>query len=424
MVLMIVRNRRCYKTAPPAVSKDRTAFRQLQSKQTRVASSSHSSKMHAALNPEPADPKDRKAHHLPPKSYADAAEEALHANNHGHSQGLEYTTYIDEDSIKETPPNTRHERSERRSLSEPRAFGEVLDEQENNQHYDPATPTRMPRKPVAAPPPVPPAHAPPPAPGKSYADAAHEHLDDSHPNFNVAGDDAQELHGEGIDASPRSPIRRAHKRAPSKGLNGDGKEHHEQTPNKEAKLSHDQRQHNSPSEAHWLGQSKDHKASRYRFQDHYTQSKASGIETPESPKGSQHQDQDQNQNQKQDTKSNKEMDEKSQDKGDKKVNEQGQGKIVYERFGNGDGETLTSVKPFENFEKALRQDKIEESQNRKEEFASGRQAGAGWSTSACVSMLDGIVTRTDKQTVSGGHLSMFLCNAVSLPLWSWPIRFL
>lgn len=341
--------------------------------------------MQAALNAEPADPKDRKAHHLPPKSYADAAEEALHPNHHGHGKGLEYTTYIDEDSIKETPPNTRHERNERRSLSEPRAFGEVLDEQENNQHHDPATPTRMPRKAVPTPGP-----ATAPAHEKSYADAAHENLDDAHPKFNVAGDDAQELHGEGIDASPRSPIRRVHKRAPSKSLNGDGKEHHEQTPNKEAKLSHDQRQHNSPSEAHWLGQSKEHKVSRSRGQDHNTDSKASTDEFPESPKGSKHQDQHQHhnqaqnegQNQNRDTKSDKEMDDKSQNGGDKKVDELGQGKLVYERFGNGDGETLTSVKPFDDYEKALRQDKIEESQNRKEEFASGKQAGAGWSTSA------------------------------------------
>jgi len=314
----------------------------------------------------------------------------------------------------------------------------------------------------------------------SYADAAHENLDDSHPKFNVAGDDVQELSGEGIDASPRSPIRRIHKRAPSKSLNGDGKEHHEQTPNKEAKLSHDHRQHNSPSEAHWLGQSKEHKASHHGSQDNNTESRASINEVQESPKGSQHQDQhqaqtnreqnreqndtgsvsetakgaasdvsekvgnvastvkeqamhavsnrnqnqDQNreqinpgsvsetakgaasdvseklgnvastvqeravhavsnrdQNQDQDTKGNKGMNNKSQSEGDQQVNEQGQGKIVYERFGNGH-DTLTSVKPFDDFEKALRQDKIEESHNRKNEFASGKQAAAGWSTSA------------------------------------------
>jgi len=278
----------------------------------------------AALNPEPADPSDRKAHHLPPKSYADAAEEALHDNSSQNG------TYIDEDSIKETPPNHRQDRPERRSLSEPRAFGEVLDEQENNGHLEPATPTRMPRKPV---------------PGKSYADAAHEHLvEDSHPKFNVEGE-TQELSGEGIDASPRSPIRRIHKRAPSRSLNGDVKDFLEQNQTAERTDPHEQ------------GQPKENEVSHKQTQ----------------PQERKQQDQNREGN---------EMSEKNQSNKDQMVNENGQSKVVYERFGNGDGETLTSVKPSDDFEEALRQDKLEESSSRKEEFASGKQAGSGWSTSA------------------------------------------
>lgn len=281
----------------------------------------------AALNAEPADPSDRKAHHLPPKSYADAAEEGLQ------DKPIPYHTYIDEESIKETPPNHRQERPERRSLSEPRAFGEVLDEHDaNNAHHEPATPTRMPRKPV---------------PGKSYADAAHEHLDNSHPIFHVESE-LQELSGEGIDASPRSPIRRAHKRAPSKSLSRDSKDFSDQSPPAQKRDSHEQNQ---------------------------------SQEQDISPKQIRSQERTESSQQQQNGEGN-EMSEKKQKEDGRTVNENGQSKVVYERFGNGDGETLTSVKPSDDFEEALRQDKLEESSNRKEEFASGRQAGAGWGASA------------------------------------------
>jgi len=228
----------------------------------------------APLNPEPADPSERQAHHLPPKSYAEAAEEGFPNDER----------YIDEDAIKETPP-----RNERRSLSEPRAYGEFLDDQQSQDQL-PSTPTRVQRKPV---------------PDRSYADAAAEHLTKPHARFNLDGkvdqepeSEPQELTGQGSAESPRSP-RRVHKRHSSKAMNGERKD---------------------------------------------------------------------------------DKDEKEQ--GAKSVDEGTQNKLVYEKFGNGDGESLTSVKPADGYEEGLRQDKVEDSRRRKTELASGRTAGSGWDRSA------------------------------------------
>lgn len=152
----------------------------------------------AALNPEPADPQDRQAHHLAPKSYADAAEEGL--NGHSH---------FNEDDIKETPPRSRvRQGSEPRS--EPRPLGEILTESEERVNQL-ATPSRVSRKPVAS---------------KSYADAAIEHP----PNGAHLKHDLDGIHdldgrgeqytGEGMAESPRSPTRKPHRRVSSKSMNG------------------------------------------------------------------------------------------------------------------------------------------------------------------------------------------------------------
>jgi 2-acylglycerol O-acyltransferase 2 len=69
-----------------------------------------------ALNNEPADPAVRESQHLAPKSYADAAEEALaHDSN----------DVFDEATVKETPPP-----SIMRNHSEARPLGEMMDEDE------------------------------------------------------------------------------------------------------------------------------------------------------------------------------------------------------------------------------------------------------------------------------------------------------
>lgn len=144
-----------------------------------------------SLNPEPADPQERREHHLPPKSYADVVEEDAPSGN-----------FIDEDSIKETPP-----RLHTRQGSEPRPLGEVLDESDAaslHQNGDdasslyslPSTPVRIGRKPV---------------PGRSFADAAAKGTDGNHPIIDMH-DDAEQYTGAGMDESPRSPIRKPHKR--------------------------------------------------------------------------------------------------------------------------------------------------------------------------------------------------------------------
>jgi 2-acylglycerol O-acyltransferase 2 len=72
-----------------------------------------------ALNNEPADPAVRESQHLAPKSYADAAEEAL-----AHDDGNDV---FDEATIKETPPPTSRMAH---NHSEPRPLGEMIDEDE------------------------------------------------------------------------------------------------------------------------------------------------------------------------------------------------------------------------------------------------------------------------------------------------------
>lgn len=80
----------------------------------------------AALNDEPADPAVRESQHLAPKSYADAADEALQH---------ESDDVFDEAAIKETPPP----KSMLRNHSEPRPLGEVIDEDEMS--LPPGSPT-------------------------------------------------------------------------------------------------------------------------------------------------------------------------------------------------------------------------------------------------------------------------------------------
>ncbi|GAB7349543.1 hypothetical protein MBLNU459_g0244t1 [Dothideomycetes sp. NU459] len=157
-----------------------------------------------SLNPEPADPGERQDHHLPPKSYADAVEQEIPPTP------VSFGNFIDEDSIKESPP-----RLHTRQGSEPRPLGEMLDESESQSHQNgdhmslPSTPVRIGRKPV---------------PGKSFADAAAEGTNGTHPKFDMH-DDAEQYTGAGMDESPRSPIRKPHKRTPSRSTpNGQKKD--------------------------------------------------------------------------------------------------------------------------------------------------------------------------------------------------------
>ena len=51
---------------------------------------------------------------------------------------------------------------------------------------------------------------------------------------------------------------------------------------------------------------------------------------------------------------------------------------MYEQYKDGDGELLTSMKPSDNYEKELRQEKKEA---KKDQLVPGRMAGAGWQRS-------------------------------------------
>lgn len=200
-----------------------------------------------ARNTEPAGPAERKDQHLPPKSYADAAEEAMERDS---------DDVFDEAAIKETPPPS----SLPRNHSEPRPLGEVIDEDdrslppnsptlrhvigrlEKNGHtvhqYADAVKSAEPTSPhvdeqngpsksdakketdsTAAP-------GADTQNGHSYAEAVKDveptspHVDEQ--NGNPMGKDAPTSYsGVGRDDTPRSPTpKKAHKRISSRSLNG------------------------------------------------------------------------------------------------------------------------------------------------------------------------------------------------------------
>lgn len=165
-----------------------------------------------SLNAEPADPVERQENGLPPKSFAEAAEEALEADE----------PPINEDAIKESPPRPTHARN----TSEPRPLGEVIDDMERTP--SPGSPAlrhpkgRLENKSTSG-----------SGSQESYAGvvaSANGELPngDGHgmplPNLrngirHVNGNKTPEqLEGAGEDDTPRSPTRRAHKRVSSRNL--------------------------------------------------------------------------------------------------------------------------------------------------------------------------------------------------------------
>ncbi|KAK8186203.1 hypothetical protein BC567DRAFT_215329 [Phyllosticta citribraziliensis] len=61
--------------------------------------------------------------------------------------------------------------------------------------------------------------------------------------------------------------------------------------------------------------------------------------------------------------------------------------VVYDKLEGPDGQRLMSVKPDDNFEESLRQDKKEQKPEwEKSELTSGRRAGAGWDSSGSVTL--------------------------------------
>jgi 2-acylglycerol O-acyltransferase 2 len=153
-----------------------------------------------SLNFEPADPQERQEHHLPPKSFADAAHEALDQNGH---------VSINEESIKETPPTRK---LSRKGSMEPRPLQEMLDEEEKHPSL-PSTPVQ-PRRTHST-----------KQQEKSWADMAEQGVNTAaHPIIDLhAGEgheahaDGEEFTGQGRSESPRSPaqLNRPHKRTSS-----------------------------------------------------------------------------------------------------------------------------------------------------------------------------------------------------------------
>ena len=153
-----------------------------------------------SLNAEPADPEERAEHDLPPKSYAEAAEEALTQEDEP----------IDEDAIKEPTPKTNRTRG----TSSPRPLGEVMDEAENSPPLG-SPQLRHPRGRLEN-----------KDNEESYADVV-KHPPGTNGMINGNGTNhvkrdrtPDTFQGVGSDDGPRSPVRKvAPKRASSRSLN-------------------------------------------------------------------------------------------------------------------------------------------------------------------------------------------------------------
>nr|OQO20093.1 hypothetical protein B0A51_13926 [Rachicladosporium sp. CCFEE 5018] len=188
-----------------------------------------------ALNSEPADPVERESLHLPPKTYVDAAEEGLNGE-----QGMNEAAV---NAVKETPPRKQHARisSESRpssELHEPRALGDIIDEDERSslshspslRHVSGRLEEIIPNR-------------------ETYADAVKEPVT---PRSNgksengwarngiavLTGSGAEESYsGVGIDESPRSPVKHAHKRVSSRSLHASATKQAQQAHAGEGKIN-------------------------------------------------------------------------------------------------------------------------------------------------------------------------------------------
>ncbi|KAK5173590.1 diacylglycerol O-acyltransferase 1 [Saxophila tyrrhenica] len=161
-----------------------------------------------ALNAEPADPIARDEKDLPPKSYADALEQ-----NDDDYDG-EGDTLIDEDSIKESPPRPTHNRQS----SEPRPLGEMIDEADEARTLTSSPSLRHTKGRLEE-----------VDNRETYADAVKEGLPEANGNGDATSEQKhtegnktpEVFESTGKDEVPRTPtLRRTHKRASSKDLNG------------------------------------------------------------------------------------------------------------------------------------------------------------------------------------------------------------
>ena len=313
------------------------------------------------LNPEPADPETRQDYGLPAKSYADATEQPF--------EQQQKDSVIDEDSIKESPPRSKHQRQE----SEPRPYGEVMDQLDGGDRTGSPNGSRSPSlrhtrgriedrssfengspelesfaqtvKELS--PPATNGNAVvssgiPPTNGmsgdktpESYAKTVEEHppATDGNaivsggvpPTNGMSGDKTPEtFEGAGSDSSPRSPVRKAHKRLSSRSLN------------ESANFSLPLKRESQPELQHKQRQEQD------------------GVPEREGEPGG----------------------------------------LVYENFENKSGENLASIKPFDDYHSSTEQREIKQAtgeppkdrpaqrQRQNSELVSGRRAGAGWQRSA------------------------------------------
>ena len=162
-----------------------------------------------AFTPSPPDTLSSTEAHPPPKSYADA--DADTPTDNANSDNLsESSTAIDEEAIKETPPRPQHART----TSEPRPFGEVMDEAERDEASSPSQ-REMSRSPTLRHP-----------KGRleeteSWEKAEVVGMDGSGLTNGVDGDGTPDaFDGVGEDEAVRSPTRRPHRKTSSKGMNG------------------------------------------------------------------------------------------------------------------------------------------------------------------------------------------------------------
>ncbi|TKA48308.1 hypothetical protein B0A49_12506 [Cryomyces minteri] len=216
-----------------------------------------------SLNPEPSRPEDRAEQHLPPKSYADAAEEAItgnggpqvdgEVNGHGIGAGVVTGEAMDSCNVNdENDPPSRPKPVQRRS-TENWPFPKNQDPDPMPQDFPSAGLSNlqfnvpMPDDGVDLVSKMGLNREAPQSEGhgeaKSYAEAVKEHgepepyveateegaNDNTHQNGDAT---PEQFVGAGMDETPRTPIRGLHKKSSSRHVNGVKKEKSEDTPSK------------------------------------------------------------------------------------------------------------------------------------------------------------------------------------------------
>jgi 2-acylglycerol O-acyltransferase 2 len=417
-----------------------------------------------SLNPEPADPVARKENHLPPKSYADAAEEALDQDD---DESMDEAAI---NAIKESPPRKHVARisSDLRPLSdvyEARPLGEIFEEDEMSPA--PGSPSlrhvsgRLEKDGIR----------------KHYANAVDEPEAPSTPRSNgsrhgtpvfgngggvqVVTDKSsiesyqsavESYSGVGSDESPRSPVRKAHKRVSSRSLHASAVKHAQShSPSTNRRISGAKEEGDESMEANAVKHGHSHSPSgewnRLNGATEGLLEKSEVTPTEHAQSHSPWTDGETNGAEKEHesrlmhmlpTPAEEKREEEAQEKPEQKHEVTSEEKVFVEKYTSRSGQALATVELGDDFDKSLEQREnkgitsepeapAKQSRPQSGELVSGRRAGAGWAQSAIrwaplnvpvQRRLQTLMVLIHTLSIAGGLALFFLLCTIPL---LWPI---